>query len=105
MRDYASHLPVLLDVDLYNAGWNGTLSSYPGIDHRQFAMQALRKSFLKKFEDNPADTANANALELFLSINSKCRDWFLDTSSITEAQAIAMGEAKDFLYRDRKSVV
>jgi hypothetical protein len=62
-------------------------------------MQALRKSFLKKFEDNPADTANAKALELFLSINSKCRDWFLDTSSITEAQAIAMGEAKDFLYR------
>ena len=99
MRDYASVLPVLLELDLLNAGWNGTINPYPGMHHRQMAMQSLRKSLVKKYNPGHNPEADRKALELFLKINSSCRDYSLDTSSITEAEAIAIGEAKDFIFR------
>lgn len=99
MRDYASALPVLLDLDLVSAGWNGTKTPYPGIDERTFAMQALRKSLLKKFEDKPNPDANAKALELFLKINSQCAAFDFGARQVNDVQEIVIGEAKDFIYR------
>jgi len=98
MRDYASSLPVLLDADLYHAGWNGAINPYPGIDSRQFAMQHLRRSILKKYEGKKAADADTRALHLFLEINETCREFKPGTYSMTEAEAIAIGEAKKFLY-------
>ena len=99
MRAYASTLPVLLELDLFNAGWNGTINPYPGMHHRQMAMQSLRRSLTKKFCETNSSEADNRALELFLKINSNCRDYYLDTSRVTEAEAIALGEAKDFIFR------
>ena len=99
MRDYASILPVLLDADLYHAGWNGTINPYPCIDVRTYAMQSMRKAFMKKFVDAKQTSADAKALELFLKINSNCSSFVMDTSSMTEVETIAIGEAKDFIYR------
>jgi hypothetical protein len=99
MRAYAGNLPVLLDADLSNAGWNGSLNPYPGIPDIQYAYQSLRKSLLKKFQDEITAEADKRALELFLKINSNCSQWSLTEQPITEAETIALGEAKEFLYR------
>ena len=99
MRDYAGTLPVFLDLDLVKAGWNGTINPYPGMNSKQYAMQSLRKSLLKKFCEKTISKADSAALELFLKINSKCREFKLDTANLTNVEAIAIGEAKDFIYR------
>ena len=99
MRDYAAELPVCLDFDLKAAGWDRAISPYPGIKPRQFAMQHLRRSLVKKFSSGQSDAADAKALSLFLEINEKCKSFRLDTSSCTTIEAIAFGEAKDFIYR------
>lgn len=99
MRDYAGAIPVLLEADLFTSGWNGALQPYPLMTPKQKAMQSLRSSILKKFQDVKGPSADAAALSLFLSINEKCRSFKMDTSRCTEAEAIALGEAKDFLYR------
>lgn len=99
MRAYAAELPVCLDHDLLMAGWDRAISPYPGIKPRQFAMQHLRRSLLKKFSNGQSDAADAKALSLFLSINEKCKSFVYDTSSCTNLEAIALGEAKDFIYR------
>lgn len=99
MRDYASVLPVLLDLDLSSQGWNGCLSPYPGITEHQFVLQHLRKSFLKKFTNGDTKDADTKALELFLLNNSKCSLYKLDSTEMNEAETIALGEAKEFLYR------
>jgi hypothetical protein len=98
MRDYAGILPDLLDLDLLQAGWNGVVSPYPGMSERTVVFQSIRRSFLKKWETtNPS--AEAAALELFKKCNSNCKDFAVDTSSFSEHHAIALGEAKDFIYR------
>ena len=98
MRDYAGVLPVLLDADLYDSGWNGRLTPYPGITVQQVAMQSLRKSLMKKFQER-TDAADAKALELFLKVNSTCKDFVFGAAPITEAEWQSIGEAKEFLYR------
>ena len=99
MRDYAGCLPVLLDADLMCAGWNGTINPYPSVDSRTVAMQSQRKSLLKKFQDVKLPSADAKALELFLKINKSCSEFAMATSSMSEIETIALGEAKDFIYR------
>ena len=99
MRDYAAELPVCLDFDLKAAGWDGAISPYPTIKPRQFAMQHLRRSLVKKFTNGQSRAADAKALSLFLEINEKCKSFRLDTSGCTTVEAIALGEAKDFIYR------
>lgn len=98
MRDYASAIPVYLDLDLYRAGWDGSTELYPGVSARTVAMQSLRKSILKKFSRGTNRRADDKALELFLKINSKCSEWKLDIPSMTEVETIALGEAKSFIY-------
>jgi len=97
MRDYASTLPVTLDADLLRAGWNGTISSYPGIPVRQVLMQSIRKSLLKKFQDNILPSAEENALNLFKKVNAACSYWSLDTSSMDLFDEIAINEMKHFI--------
>lgn len=97
MRDYAGTLPVLLDLDLLQSGWDGSVEPYPGITERQFAMQSQRRSLLKKFSDNKSSKADANALSLFKSVNERCRSWNLDTAAMSEFDTIAIGEAKAFI--------
>lgn len=99
MRDYAAELPVCLDFDLKMSGWNGAISPYPGIKPKQFAMQSIRSSLMKKFMDRPSSNADAAALSLFLKINEKCKSFTMDTSGCSSFEAIALGEAKDFIYR------
>lgn len=99
MRDYAGCLPVLLEADLFCSGWNGTINPYPSVDSRTVAMQSLRKSLLKKYQDTKTDTADAKALELFLKINKSCSEFAVDTTKMTEVETIALGEAKEFIHR------
>ncbi len=99
MRDYASELPVILDADLFSAGWNGTKTPYPGINEKQFAFQSLRNSILKKYQDGISTDADSSALSLFLSVNEKCRSFSLDHSALFTHEEVAIGEAKDFIYR------
>lgn len=100
MRDYAFDLPVYLELDLLNAGWNGTLNPYPGEHVLHAAMRQLRGTIVKKFSDNSNSTADSAALDKFLLINEKCRTYSLkEQHSITEAEAIAIGEAKSWIHR------
>ena len=99
MRDYAVELPVFLEADLFRAGWNGAIKPYPAMTPRQKAFQSLRSSLVKKFTDGDTKAAEANALKLFLEINEECGSYYMDTSRMTEAETIAIGESKDFLYR------
>jgi hypothetical protein len=98
MRDYAGLLPVFLELDLYNAGWNGDINPYPDITPRQYAMQSLRRSLVKKFSDGASDAADSKALSLFRKINDDCRGFCLDTSGLSEVEYQAIGEAKKFIY-------
>jgi len=91
-------LPVLLDLDLVEGGWDGSVRPYPGINVCNFAAQALRTSLLKKFQDDKSPSADAAALEVFLSSNERCRQWS-GLPDLTTAEAVAIGEAKDYIYR------
>lgn len=72
MRINAEDLHELLRLDLYEAGWKN--AEFPGISSRQVAMNALDKSFLKKFHNDVSDRERDNsALALFLECNEKCR--------------------------------
>lgn len=100
MRDYAGTLPVLLDLDLLRGGWDGEQSPYPGISTHQVAFQWIRKSLLKKFEDVSSTSADLKALNLFGEINEKCKrfEMPLPTDFLSDLEAVAFGEARDFLY-------
>jgi len=98
MRDYASLLPVVLEDDLYAAGWNGAISPYPGITPKQFAMQALRRSLVKKFLPRNTALQDRAALDLFLTINRACSEFAFRYDQLSEIETIAIGEAKAFLY-------
>lgn len=64
-----------LKLDLYDAGWLDQ-GSYPGQSQRQFTMDALVSSFMKKFHNDKTDSArDAKALALFLECNERCRNY------------------------------
>lgn len=67
---------------------------WPGIAPREVACLALLDSILKKFGTSSED-ANQAALTKFLACNSRCESFSaIDESSMTEIQAIALGEFK-----------
>jgi len=73
--------------------------AYPGIPGREYAILSLADSFLKKFEDEKAGDADALALSKFLACNESCkRSQAIDTSELTEIQAVALGEFKKYMY-------
>lgn len=101
MRDFAAELPVYLDKDLLSSHPDGALKPYPGMSPKAYAIQALRSSLLKKFIDNvDQKKTDAKALALFLEYNEKCRTFKLPgPEEMATVEAVALGEAKDFLYR------
>jgi hypothetical protein len=94
----ASDLASVLESDLAAHGYNGAIAPYPGQPASQYAMMSLKRSIVKKFHNDETDqTRDLKALELFTKVNSACEKF--DFSSVrTEAEAIALGEAKSFLY-------
>lgn len=98
MRYSADVLLSNLETDLVRAGWDGATSPYPGQTVKQYAMMAQRNSLLKKFRPKDTSAQDKAALDLFLSCNEKCRAVWPDTSSISEIETIALGEAKNFIY-------
>lgn len=76
---------------------------WPGIAKREVASLFLLDSILKKFEDSKSSEADDVALTKFLACNSHCESFrSIDTSQLTEIQAIALGEMKksfsDFFF-------
>lgn len=99
MRVDAAELPVALDRDLRLAGLGDSESLYPGITPACAAAYFLRQSLLKKFtNDKPSKDADTKALDKFLTVNEQCRGLFPKLDLLTEAEAVAIGEAKSFIY-------
>lgn len=99
MHSYAGDLVAILEVDLKSAGWDGVIDPYPGQCPSQFAMAALRKSIIKKFHNNErSPDRDAKALAKFLEVNSECQR-YVPAQPETTLEAIAFGEARDFIYR------
>lgn len=95
----ASDLASVLESDLVTHGWNGARLPYPGAPARQYAMMSLARSLLKKFHNEERSSKRDNAaLELFLKTNSACGEFAYDTSMCTTPEAVALGEARDFIY-------
>lgn len=102
MHISAGLLTELLELDLYQNGWDGSLELYPGISDRQVALQKLRLAFTKKYlpgtSGGTSREADERALALFLQVNEACRCWEPDLSSFDTADEIALGEAKAFIH-------
>lgn len=100
MHISASELTDLLSLDLHACGWDGKITPYPGISKRQFAMQHLFKSLVKKYLPGTLKTApeaDAKALDLFLKCNESCRTWSLESNHLSSWEEIAINEAKNFI--------
>lgn len=100
MRDYASDLPVYLELDLLQAGWSGDISPYPGMNPRQFAMMSLRNSLVKKLQPSDTTEQDKKALELFLTVNSNCSKYIPQgAAQLPRLEYDALSEARDFISR------
>lgn len=96
----AALLSSTLSLDLYRAGWNGELISYPGQCDKQFAMAHLSRSLVKKYLPGTSDrnpSGDAAALSLFTKVNETCRNWHLDTSSFDTLDSVIIGEFRSIL--------
>lgn len=99
MRDYADVLPVALDLDLCLSGLSDSSDTFPGMTVRQHAAYSLRKSLLKKFHNDKRNRkADDAALAKFIACNERCRSRFPEMADSTDAEVIALGEAKSFIY-------
>lgn len=95
----AGDLASVLESDLAIHGYDGSVEPYPGQSPEQYAMMALRKSFLKKFHNGERSSQrDQRALDLFMKVNGSCLDYSPEKVVCTEAEAIALGEAKSFIY-------
>jgi hypothetical protein len=98
MHSSAGDLAAILDADLVNNGWDGSVEPYPGITARQYAMQSLRNSLIKKFSNDKKDSeCDRKALEKFTQVNDSCASYRADVSTVDELLWVAIGEAKSFL--------
>lgn len=100
MRDYASELPVYLDMDLREARWSGVTFPYLGFNSRHAAMSHLKASIVKKFANDATPKADQAALVKFLEINEKCRGYVrTDQRDLPDQYRVALGEAKSWIHR------
>jgi hypothetical protein len=91
MHSLASELSSLLESDLVDCGLSkgSNLGEYVAPPAWQYALQALSKSFLKKFHNGETSAERDNkALELFISINSACQKWELSHSLTVQEQEV-----------------
>jgi hypothetical protein len=92
-----STLHSLLQLDLYEAGWENS-GLYPGITHRQVAMNSLNNSLLKKFHNDETDEVRDNkALQLFLDCNTACKN-FTGLFPRRLDEELVIGEMKSIIY-------
>jgi hypothetical protein len=101
MRISASDLLSALELDLSAASWDGSIDPYPSQTPAQFAKMSLYRSLTKKFISGSKGTTpagDADALALFIESNELCRQHCMASLPRTEAEEIAIGEAKAFLY-------
>lgn len=100
MHSSASDIAALLDADLEHNGWSGSVEPYADMTVREFAMQSLRKSLIKKFHNNETSAERDNAaLAKFIESNEACKAYRSDDQTVSELMWIAIGEAKSFLDR------
>lgn len=72
---------------------------WPDISTDEVARLQLLKSITKKFAGSKTKDADELALQKFLESNRKCdRVHAIDVSDMTEIQAVALGEAKKWIY-------
>jgi len=96
----AGDLSSVLNSDLGARGWDGSVEPYPNMPAQQYAMMSLSKSLIKKFHNDETDRVRDNkALHLFTKVNDACGKYIYDQATCTTPEAIALGEAKDFIYR------
>jgi len=77
----------------------GKVNFWPGISFTEVARLQLLKSILKKFRGKKTADADNLALQKFLESNAKCnRPNAIDVNGLTEIQAVAIGEAKKWIY-------
>jgi hypothetical protein len=69
----------------------------PDAEKRDVAIYLLKAAFLKKFEEDQADEAEAAALSKFLAVNDQCSEWTLKTSFAWEDELV--GLLKQEIYR------
>lgn len=63
---------------------------------KEFAAKAQLRSFLKKFEHELSEKADAAALEKFVQVNETCGKWAL--GDLSEEDRILLGEFRQALY-------
>lgn len=72
---------------------------WPDISITEVARLQLLKSITKKFAGSKTGSADSLALQKFLESNQKCdRIHAIDVQGLTEIQAVALGEAKKWIY-------
>lgn len=102
LHDLASGLPESVVRRLRDDN-NASIEPWPDISHREMASLKLLTSVLKKFQDDIDQSATDKpALEKFLSVNERCRDWSYQPESTWDE--VLMGELRsvvyDFFYPD-----
>jgi hypothetical protein len=96
----AGDLSSVLNSDLSTCGWDGSVEPYPNMPAQQYAMMSLSKSLIKKFHnDEQNDDRDNKAQTLFTKVNEACGKYIYGNQDTWEAEAVALGEAKDFIYR------
>lgn len=99
MHSSASNLVAVLEADLVSNSWDGAVAPYPGQTSQQYAMMSLRRAIVKKFHNFETDARRDQlALAKFIESNETCKSWS-PQSLESDLQAVALGEAKDFIYR------
>jgi hypothetical protein len=98
-QDLQKHLPNVKEV------WSPTNLSKISFDPldsstKSVAAAALLKSIFKKFEDDSTDIADQRALDLFISMNDKCRGYtYVDIWNFPEEIVHVFTWAKSFIDR------
>lgn len=67
------------------------------LEPSEMAARSLLTSFLKKFEDDGGDAADAAAYEKFVSVNEQCKQFKMPTE-MQEWEWMVIGEARSLLY-------
>lgn len=79
----------------------------PDLTIKQFAAVQLRKSLLKKYVENTDEAADQRAIDKFLAINTKCRNYSPDWK--TELELATYGEIRraldNFWFKEGHSLV
>jgi hypothetical protein len=98
MHSRAEVLQVMLELDLYEAGFDESRLNRPDTSISDAAMAALKASLLKKFHNDETDAnRDSAALALFLECNKRCGEYPGVIPRRLDEELI-IGEMKSILY-------